>query len=733
MEQESTNVPSCLPDELPVFGRLDEIQQITDAIQSGTVSLVWITGGPGFGKTTVANKAAHELAKPEYDRAVLFCSLRSKATLYDVATLMTLACSTNQMKPPENTQHWLLNWSKQQSIEGPLTKTSVEKSIKSSFEVLDELEQKALVLLCVFPGSFNSDAAKSLIADVGSTNAKSVLILLELKARSLVEQLSPCRYQVHQLIQTSVQRIASDKYPELLNRGKKLACAHFICRLADNADLYWGKNTCKQSVDSFNEDRHNFEHFLQILDQEIVGTCRIFLHDFPQKCMYLEKCVLPKFYIVILERLLQSFDSEMHPVHAVDVLCLLGHESRKEGDKKKYKELMEKAEQIHSKHSSEFETKALSEVYFRNSYARFLSHKKDPNENKRMEHETETALKVCNEYLGRDHPETAATLLFAGIHATRRKERSEAEQKLTEALELFKKLLGKHLMTAQCLKAIADHCFFFDGKTEADLDKCLAYYGDAMEVFEDLGMGDNKESVLTRKNFGMCHTRKDNFNEAMTLLTKADRVAEQELEADHSWKISIKIALAILHEKMRNPDQAKDVMLEGLLMGKRLHLSIAKMGNKDEIGEFINRYPETFPENKFPRNVRASTGSRRQNYGFSGLGRSRQESHKPMSGFGRRGHFQSSEREKALEVIPAETQAKNALNDSEREQTTLNVGKSFIKSYFDSFYDEELVTEETFNLWESSTEEERGKGLAVTASSEFFRWIRYAAEEPGED
>ena len=28
---------------------------------------------------------------------------------------MTLACSENQTQPPENPQHWLLNWSKQKS------------------------------------------------------------------------------------------------------------------------------------------------------------------------------------------------------------------------------------------------------------------------------------------------------------------------------------------------------------------------------------------------------------------------------------------------------------------------------------------------------------------------------------------------------------------------------------------------------------------------------------------
>ena len=117
-KQESIKVPSCLPDEIPeelMFGRLHEIKQVTEAIQSGSVSIVWITGGPGFGKTTVANKAAHELSRLDCKRAVLFCSLRSTKSLSDAATLMTLACSEKQTQPPANPQHWLLNWSKQQT------------------------------------------------------------------------------------------------------------------------------------------------------------------------------------------------------------------------------------------------------------------------------------------------------------------------------------------------------------------------------------------------------------------------------------------------------------------------------------------------------------------------------------------------------------------------------------------------------------------------------------------
>jgi len=57
----------------------------------------------------------------------------------------------------------------------------------------------------------------------------------------------------------------------------------------------------------------------------------------------------------------------------------------------------------------------------------------------------------------------------------------------------------------------------------------------------------------------------------------------------------------------------------------------------------------------------------------------------------------------------------------------------FIKSYFDILYDEEIIAEESFNAWESSVEEEQGKGATIAASSEFYRWLRNAAEEPGEE
>ena len=377
--------------------------------------------------------------------------------------------------------------------------------------------------------------------------------------------------------------------------------------LAENANRYWGKDSCRESVEAFRAERHNFEYFLQIYaqgrkkkDGDIVESCHTSLDDLPQKCMYLQMCVLPRFYISVLERLLDMFDSETQPVHRVELLCLLGHEYRKAGEKEKYQQVMMEADEVHAMNHGEFETNALSEVYFRNSYVRLLSDKKDPNESERIEKETEAVLQVSLDKLG-EHPERAATLLYAGIFEKRRKNHDKAHQKLSEALELFKTCLGEHFMTAQSLKAIADLYLFTGRKQTSNLNLCLEHYEGAIKMVDDLGMGGSKESILTLKNFGMCHMGKKNFDEAKKLIMKAEQVSERELEGDHSWKISIKTELAILHEEMGNQDQAEHLMLEGLRMGKRLNLPIDKMGNKFKIREFIDRYPAAFTEEEFPR------------------------------------------------------------------------------------------------------------------------------------
>ncbi|XP_022810165.1 uncharacterized protein LOC111347173 [Stylophora pistillata] len=459
---------SCLPDDRPeehIIGRGEQIKDIKDKVQSGIVPVVLITGGPGFGKTTVAKRVACELAKAENKRIVLFCRLLRKTTFNEATMEMINSCHKEvNTQVPEDPRQKLINWckqiqnqvtfvldnadgviesedresfldclcdlrkhskkhvtfvittrttfqnpdlpseevmlhplSKEQAkdllvaeaknvqelsqaerivdlcgcvplalcIVGPLLsdyteeilienlekepldileddQVSVEKAIETSFDLLTEAGQEAFVLMSTFKGSFDSGAAEAVMKACSVPGIRHMSTVRSLKKRSLIEQPSSRRYEMHPLIHSYARKIGQAKHADLLARGEKLACVYFMSRLANNAELYWKRDSCKESLSSFNKDRSNFEHFLgnyargrREKDEEIMEGSQTLLESFPQKCMYLEKCLHPKNYAQILEQLLDTFDSNNQPVHVVELLCLLGHECRKK-DQKKY-------------------------------------------------------------------------------------------------------------------------------------------------------------------------------------------------------------------------------------------------------------------------------------------------------------------------------------------------------------------------------------------------------------
>ena len=494
-----------------------------------------------------------------------------------------------------------------QSNRRPTKETSVEKSINISMVALDTCEQQALILLSSFPGSFNGEAAKFLIRKVCPTTDgdQASLILCELIDRSLVEKPSSQKYQVHSLIQAFSRKFSRENYPNLLTEGEKLACAHFISRIDNNAKQYWSKDTCKAAIDSFSEERHNFEHFLQVYirgiqnqEQTTVEICETFFDDFLQKCMYLEKCLQPSFYIQILRSLLTSPEPEIQQtVKRVELLCLLGHEMRKKGEKSKYTDCMEKAKQLFSENEHEFKTQALSEVFYRQSYARYLSEGNGKGPNK----EYKTALRICEEKYP-DHPETAATLLFAGRYARRCHKYGDVMDKYKRALDIFETQLGLHLITAQCYKDIADFLFASD-ETESYLDVTLAYYQMAFDMMRELKTDDQKESILMLKNYGKCQIKNGNFEKGEKLLLKAGSIAERELEENHRWKVLVKTEQAVFYKKAARIQEMEAALKEGLEM----HYKIAEkrtldgLGNKRVIREVLNCYPELFPQEQYPR------------------------------------------------------------------------------------------------------------------------------------
>ena len=716
--QATSSLSNCLPDKNNVVGRSEEVEKIIVAIRTERAAAALVTGGPGFGKTAVAIEVGHELASNENEeRTVLFCSLRSKAAIAEVATSMILPCSANLSQPPEHPQHWLRNWSKQQQkkvsfildnaddvlesgdrtafvtilkdmrtlsnckitfvittrklfqldpnlrmkcvrlrtlsrehaqelllskvlnpdVKQGLSKTdklvqlcgcvplalciigsllldypedqlierleekpldvlkedesdenSVEKAIYTSFNFLREHEQKALILLSVFPGSFSNIAAQAVIKAVDCQGDPGS-ILRSLKNRSLIETPAPYRYQIHQFIQTFAKKIdEANLSPILQLQGEKAACIHFISHLVDIATCYWSKDKCQEAIHSFNTDRHNFEYFFQFFikgqekqDSQLKKTMENLVEKISQTCTFLEMCILPSDYLRHLIELDQLLMSYQQPVtKRVELLCLLGHEYRKIGNQDKYKKLIEMAADLHSEHSEEFDNEKVSEAFFCNNYARFLSDVKNCS---KAEEQFIKSLEVCEQYKPMDFVQKGISLLYAGRNDNRQNKRDQAEAKFNASLKIFQENLGCHVTTALLLKEIADfHLFHGEKSLGSATDQCksIKLYKQALEMMESVGIKEQKECILLLANLGVCYQLQGEMEGAKNSFQASLRIAEQELTENHRWKIYAMTQMAFWYKKNGNSEKAEEWKQKALTMRDTLRLPDHQPPNK---------------------------------------------------------------------------------------------------------------------------------------------------------
>ena len=460
---------------------------------------------------------------------------------------------------------------------------SVENAINTSFKFLRSQEQNALVLLSVFPGSFCNIAAQAVIKEI-DCQGDHRSILRSLKNRSLIEIPAPYRYQIHQFIQTFAKK--TDEALQL--KGEKAACNHFISHLVDIATCYWSKDKCQEAIHSFNTNRHNFEYFFQFFikgqekqDSQLKKTMEELVDKISQTCTFLEMCTLPSDYLRHLIELDQLLMFYQQPVtKRVELLCLLGHEYRKIGNQDKHKKLIEKAADLHSEHSEEFDNEKVSEAFFCNNYARFLSDVKNCS---KAEEQFIKSLEVCEQYKPMDFVQKGVSLLYAGRNDNRQNKRDQAEEKFNASLKIFQENLGSHIMTALLLKEIADFHLFHGEKglgSAPDRRKSIELYKQALEMMESVGIKEQKECILLLANLGVCYQLQGDMEGAKKSFQASLRIAEQELTENHRWKIYAMTQMAFWFKKNGNPEEAKEWKQKALTMSDTLQLPDHQPPNK---------------------------------------------------------------------------------------------------------------------------------------------------------
>ena len=470
----------------------------------------------------------------------------------------------------------------------------VKPIMEIAFEKLDESLQSALVSLSVFPQSFKRDAAEAILGD------NCAEALTNLKKRCLIQKQGD-RYLIHLFIRGYAKQIGQrDQFRQILVDGKEGYLKHLLRLILRNAQKYWGKDTCKESFQLFNEERINIEYILHEVagGQEKVQNCKE-LEDVVDACgqvaPYIEDCVPFKLYDDFLNGLLQFSRIQGNKTKQVEILFLLYEESRRHGgDMKELKDLIDQAVELYNNNRHLFEANSLSEAFFLSHFGRYLS--QDCGERDKAEDHLQKAFSIVEkEVVNASRFDLGRVLGQMGHNAwpgkaenvKRQKEANKSRDEVVETC--FKRALcfrqshyGKHVVTALAHKDLAS----FYMSTE-EFGKAEKHYKEAVGMFEDMGVMKQKVSIPTYKNFGRCYVRSGKYELAREKFEMGSKVAENTIEGNHKWKVEINTNLALILYKYY-PDEvrkAKELAKNVFSMAKEL-----KMENWFHREELIKRF-----------------------------------------------------------------------------------------------------------------------------------------------
>ena len=443
----------------------------------------------------------------------------------------------------------------------PTSTLGLKPIMEIAFEKLDESLQRALVSLSVFPQSFKRDAAEAILGD------DCAEALTNLKKRCLIQKQSD-RYLIHLLVRSYAKQIGQKKkFCQIIIGGKQSCHKHFLSLILRNTQKYWGKDTCKESLKLFNEERINIEFILQEVagGQKRVQNCKE-LEELIDACglvaPYIEDCVPFKLYDEFLNGLLQFSRIQGNKTKQVEILCLLYDESRRHGgDMEKSKDLIDRAIKLHDSNLPVFKQNRLSEAFYLSHYGRYLSqdcHRRDD-----ATPLLEKAISIVkNEILKDASTFDLGSVLGQMGHNVRpgkdkkgKRQRRANERRREEALSYFQEALrfrqahyGQHVVTALAHKDLAGHYMDME-----DFCKAEENYEAAVRIFEGMGMTKQKEAIKTYKNFGRCYEKSGRIDQARGMFEMGREVANTTIEGNHRWKVEINTNLAlILFENYRH-------------------------------------------------------------------------------------------------------------------------------------------------------------------------------------
>ena len=462
---------------------------------------------------------------------------------------------------------------KQKLEQNPTRTLGIKRMMEIAFKKLDESLQRALMYLSVFPRSFEGDAAEAILGDNCAED------LTNLKKRCLIQKQGG-RYHIHLLIRAYAKQIGErNEFGQILSDAKQYYLRHFLTLILTNAQTYWRKDTCKESLKLFNKERTNLEFTLREVaaSQNEVQNCKK-LEDVVDACCqvapYIRDCVSSELYSGFLDGLLHFSESQENVTKQVEILCLLYDESRRRGGNvtKASEELIGRAIELHD--SPCFDRHSLSEVFYLSHYGRYLSQDcKKREEAQPLLQEAIWKLEV-SETAARVPVFDKSVILGQMGHNAKRVKREDKERYETalyyyeKALHFRQRHYGKHVVTALAHKDLADYYL-----ATLELRKAEENYEAAVQMFKDIEMTKQKEIIQTYKNFGRCYEKMGKNDRARQIFEMGSEIADNTIEGSDKWKVRINTYLALLLYRFKEHDKARELSRNVFQMAQELDMN----------------------------------------------------------------------------------------------------------------------------------------------------------------